>query len=154
MTLSPKSVFAILFLGLIGCDTSVFSDRKEITNDVWTYSDAKIFEFEAPDTQSLYDLYLSVDHSQNFEYQNLYMQLQTIYPNKDTLTQPFSIDLSDKFGNWISECSSSSCRRTALLQPQTRFEYLGTYQLVINQFSRKDSLSGLQALTVEINPAL
>ncbi|NBB89370.1 MAG: hypothetical protein GVX96_06275 [Bacteroidetes bacterium] len=148
----PILVLAVLFIMVLGCDATVYSDRKEIRNEIWTYAEPKSFEFLAPDTQSLYDIYLSVDHSQDFEYQNLYMELQTIYPNSDTVTQPFSIDLSDRFGNWIGDCGSNSCRRMALLQPKTRFEYPGTYQLVINQFSRTDSLPGLKALTVEIEP--
>jgi len=137
---------------LASCENSVYTERREISSTTWDYSDSLIFEFSPPDTQSLYNIELTVEHSKDFDYQNLYMRLHTIFPNQDTLKQPFSIDLSDKFGQWLGDCSSTSCERSSLLQAQTRFEYLGLYTLLFEQFSRYDSLAGINALEIDIYP--
>lgn len=146
-------LWGFLLLFAWGCDSAIYSERMEIEKGVWAYEDVKIFEFESPDTTSLYDIQLTVEHAQSFDYQNFYMQLYTIFPNKDTVHQPFSIDVSNKFGQWIGDCSSDYCTRTSILQPQARFEHVGTYQLVFEQYSRQDSLEGIRALQVDISPS-
>ena len=109
----------------------------------WTYDQPMEFVFKAPDTTKLYDIHLTVEHTKSFDYQNIYMQLLTIFPKGDTLRQPFSLDVSDKFGQWTGDCGSDICRRTSVLQARARFEQLGKYKLIFEQFSRKDSLKAV-----------
>jgi len=142
----------LLLILLWGCDSAVYSEEKAIEDGIWTYEDRKVFEFESPDTTSLYDIRLTLEHDQSFDHQNVYMQLSTIFPNSDTVQQSFSVDVSNKFGQWIGDCGSDYCTRTSILQPQARFEQLGTYELIFEQFSRQDSLDGIRALTVGIYP--
>ncbi len=152
MKYSRLWIWSLLLIFFWGCDSAVYSEQKNIEGGVWTYADRKVFEFESPDTTLLYDIRLTVEHDQSFDYQNFYMQLSTIFPNADTVQQPFSIDVSNKFGQWIGDCGSDYCTRTSILQPQARFEQVGTYQLVFEQFSRKDSLEGVRSLIVGIYP--
>lgn len=144
-------LFFLLFL--FGCGDAIYSEKVERNEDAWAYKDIETFKFEAPDTQNLYDIQLTLTHSKDFDYQNLYLRLHTIFPKGDTIRQPFSIDLSDKFGQWLGQCGANSCSLTSVLQPSARFEQFGTYQLLFEQYSREDSLSGVQSLEVSIYPA-
>ncbi len=138
---------------LCGCESLYFNERVEVAGDVWTYGDTKSFSFTVPDTQNLYDISLGIEYGKDYGYQNVYIELETLFPNGDTLTQPFSMDLADKFGNWLGDCSGDLCHKQSLLQPQTRFEQQGTYQLNFRQFTRKDSLMGIHALELAIQNA-
>jgi gliding motility-associated lipoprotein GldH len=146
-------LLSLIGLLLFGCDSPYFNERAEVANDVWTYEDTKFFTFSAPDTQNLYDIALEVEYQTDYSYQNVYIELETLFPDGDTLTQSFSMDLADKFGNWLGDCSGDLCSKKALLQPQTRFEQSGTYHLNFRQFTRKDSLMGIHALELSIQPA-
>ena len=141
--------FLILFclILLFSCSESyLFEDSKKLNNGIWLYSNPLEFEFEISDTSKSYNLFLSIDHSTDFTYQNLYSKIYTTFPDKTTVQDTISLELVGKFGNWLGDCSQSNCELDLLLQSSTRFMEPGNYKIALEQYNRMDSLSGVNSI--------
>lgn len=145
-------IYVGLLLCCFACNPSPFyQETHELPADGWSYADTQEFEFEITDTLKRYNLSLMVDHSTAYEFQNLYIQLVTIFPNADTLMQPISFNLADPQGRWHGDCGSKSCQVEISLQENAFFEQVGKYQISINQHMRIDPVSNIRSLKLILN---
>ena len=117
---------------------------------VWTYADDLDLEFRIEDTTEIYDLTLAVDHSIDYPWQNLYIQIRNIFPGGDTMARPLSLELADKRGHWQGECSGTSCAALIDLQKSVYFPKEGDYKITIRQHMRQDSIPGINSLTLAL----
>jgi len=144
----------LLLVGLLAVQacgpTIVFEQSIAIDQTEWNYDQNLIFEFEAPDTSNLYNILLIVDHSMDYEYQNLYVNINTTFPGGNTDQQMISLNLADKMGNWNGVCSGSKCEATIGLQLNAKFEKFGKYKIEIVQNTRKEFLPHLSSFTLAI----
>ena len=128
----------------IGCQPSPYYATDLVIEDSsWDQSDQLVAVFEIVDTVSRYDLYLDIDHSKDYRYENIYLQIETQFPHKDAVTQVLPVDIANKKGQWYGKCGSKSCKLRVVLRDKTKFQALGNYQISIGQFSREDQLDGI-----------
>jgi|APTNR8051073442_1049403.scaffolds.fasta_scaffold00482_14 gliding motility-associated lipoprotein GldH len=113
----------------------------------WTYADTLAYDFEVPDSQRIYNLYLRLNHSTAFPYQNLYVRLHTTFPNGQRISEQVSLELGDKAGQWLGDCNSRRCELLIPIQQGAYFNQTGAYRLVVEQYMRADSLPGLEAVS-------
>jgi gliding motility-associated lipoprotein GldH len=147
-----RPLFAIvvpLFL-MIACETPYYEAEKEIQEGIWTYNDPFSFTFNAKDTVKKYDLLLEIKHSQSYPYQNIYFQLSTVFPDGDTIKDPFSVNLANKFGEWNGDCWGNTCSIQFPIQSNVRFKTIGHHQLSFTQYTRQDSLKGVEEMEFSI----
>ena len=76
--------------------------------------------------------------------------MQTIFPSGKKEEQQLSLNLADKMGNWMGQCSGKNCDATIALQMNTQFTEPGQYQLIFLQDSRENPLNGVHALTFQL----
>jgi len=119
----------------------------------WHVQDTKLFSFEAPDTLSSYDLTLELKHADDYAYQNVYLKTATIFPNKDTINDIISIDLTDTDGFWLGKGSSIKALH-APLQVGFKFREAGTYSITIDQHSREDKLEGIESVGLHLTDSV
>ena len=105
-------------------------DQKESISDPWPYDDNKKFDFEITDNTKTYDLILILTHSDVFSYENIYLNATTIFPDGSKTTNPVSLPI---------EMSSASY-----------FKSNGKYSIILEQYSRKDSLEGISAIELKV----
>ena len=87
-------IFLILIL-TISCGKKFnFFQEEIIGNQGWTYNDQVKFTFEIEDTSSYYDIYLMLDHSQDFSYQNLYTRFNTTFPSGKKVSDIVSLEMA------------------------------------------------------------
>lgn len=144
---------ALLLPGLLlACDTGLhYQEEHAIPEDSgWTYADSLSFSFDIADTLALYDLILVVDHRTGYPYQNLYTRIHTIFPSGRRLSQVLSLELMDKVGYWQGDCRGERCSLRIPIQESAYFNETGTYSLRLEQYMRRDSLPGLDALSLEV----
>lgn len=149
-----RLVIISLLLGafLTGCSNSdIFRESVNWETGSWALSDTVSFDVELEDTTRLMDLSLDVLHDPDFAYQNLYVKVYTIFPDGSEKDQVLSLQLADKTGQWLGTCGSSSCRTTVLLSDAIRVPQSGSYRFSFVQYSREDSLSGIQGLSFAIS---
>lgn len=139
--------------------TAVWSCRQSVvyeeTFDIdpqqgWPYADSLTYAFSIADTQQIYNLYLEVDHLVDYPYQNLYINVRTVFPDGEDIAQVLSLELSDKQGFWQGDCNSKACNLRIPIQEGAYFNQFGDYRIVIEQYMRTDSLRGLQSIGLQL----
>ena len=111
----------------------------------WTYENPLHFTFNIRDTNKVYDLWVEIDHTTDFETQNLYTKLYTSFPDGRKTEKVVSLELASKAGAWQGACSNGSCKLRVPLQAQAYFNQTGEYTLTAEQYMRQDSLEGISA---------
>ena len=145
-----KQIIPFLFLAgimLQSCGKDyAYQKEYEISGMAWDYVDTLNFNFEIEDTLILYNLYLQVEHIQDYAYQNLYTKISTKFPKGELLAEVLSLELADKMGNWEGQCSGGVCKLTIPIQENAYFNENGEYQITIEQFMRKSPLVGIRKI--------
>jgi gliding motility-associated lipoprotein GldH len=143
----------LLFLPILffSCGKSyLYEENVKFENEEWTYQDSVSFEFAIEDTSKLYNILLALEHSPEFSTQNLYTRIATKFPDGKRPSQVVSLELADQTGFWYGECSSKSCMFEAPIQSNAYFNQTGTYTITIAQHMRRDSVPGIQALSLKL----
>lgn len=145
-----KTLTALLLIAvfaLAACTSDhVYRSSMDTPEAHWCYGDSLVFDFEIKDTAMRYDLFLDIDYQANvFPFQNLYLRLNTCFPNGKRLSKPLSFDLFAPTGepNGNGKCQF-------ILQEKAFFDQKGKHRLVVEQFTRRDSLPGVEAIALEI----
>ena len=147
-----RPVLLLVLLTLFtGCGPDLIFDQTHIVqNEKWAYSDSATFEVPIPDTGSVYNLYLDIEHSTDYPFQNLYLMIHTTFPSGKRLDQRLSVDLLTKSGLLLGDCSGNECDLRVRLQEGAYFNESGNYRFAIEQFTRRDSLQGIRGLSLRI----
>ena len=143
------SVFVIIVFASCGSNY-IFEEDKTIAGGAWTYADSLSFDFNIADTTKVYSLYLELDHSTEYRFQNLYVKVKTKFPNGKEIAQPLSLELANKFGQWLGDCGSENCEIIVPIQEQVYFQQSGDYKIVLEQFMREDPMQGLNKFGLKI----
>jgi len=125
--------------------TIVHSDKLDLGTE-WPYDKVLESSFIAQDTSALYDLALRVKHSKDYDYQNVYLNVETTFPDGNTTSNPLSLDFANKMGSWLGKCGSNDCEITFSFQDKFRFKSLGKHEFGVGQFSREENLKGISEI--------
>ena len=134
----------------VGCQNQPTHHHIWDIDETWAYSDSLTFELDVADTNQYYSMYLVVVHQKEYDYQNLYLNWTIDYPSGLRQEQLFNIDLADKFGQWLGQCSRSSCKIDRPLNEGFRFNELGTHTFTVHQHTRDEQLSYIERIEVDM----
>ena len=130
---------------LTSCNNEVyFQETIDLPESGWKYDEPLEFSFDIQDTTLLSDIILDVDHSIDFGYQNMYTNIYTVFPAGDTTSSVVSLDLTDKNGKWAGNCKGSECSLQITLRERTLFPKRGQYKIILDQYSRNSSITGIK----------
>jgi gliding motility-associated lipoprotein GldH len=137
----------VAFLGLSACGPDyAYEQTLEIPESGWSYQDSLSATFEIPDTSTIYNLHLLVEHTTYFPFQNFYVEVSTQFPSGERLTEQVSLELAAQGGIWLGDCRGEVCTLDIPIQEGAYFNQAGTYQLSIHQYSRRDPLPEIKAI--------
>lgn len=140
-------LFALSIL-FFGCGSDYLYEKAyPIDSGNWAYTDKLDFSFEIMDTLSIYNLWLEVEHSVDYGYQNLYTRIHTRFPSGDQLQEPLSLEMADKVGRWYGDCNSRTCKLKIPIQQGAFFDQTGTYHLTVEQFMRENPVNGINTIS-------
>lgn len=143
-------VFAFFGLWLSSCGTDyAYEQEYALDNANWSYADSLIFAFEVPDTSTIYNLYLDVEHSTGYPNQNLYVRIHTTFPSAARLTEEVSLELAEG-GRWQGDCGKQTCTVRIPIQTGAYFDQTGEHRFVLEQFMRRNSVEGIQSIALRI----
>lgn len=141
----------LIVLSFSACtETPFFEKQVDIPNSTWTYDNKPEFLVSINDTTPQYDLFLVLDHSFDFSYQNLYLKITTGFPQIEDKTEQLSVDLANMKGEWIGDCNSNNCVEKVYLLEKFKFAAAGEYSFTVEQFSREENLTGINSLNLQI----
>lgn len=146
--------FVLTVFSLAACEQQfLFEEKKEIADGLWAYRDTLDFKFTVPDTAHIYNLYADFEHADTFPNQNIYLKLYTRFPEGKRLSRVLSFDLFDAQGQTHGECSGHNCRVRSLLQQRAYFNRPGEYVITLEQFMRRNPVTGVRAVGLAIERA-
>lgn len=141
----------ICLIFILGCGPKIIFEKK-ITLDMqqWKKETTLSFPFNAVDTSGLYDLILEVKTDDNFHYQNLYVNIETSFPEGEKVSDVVSLELSNGAGRSNGKCSGNHCITPIALQTNIKFRKQGMHQFSIKQYSREAVVNGVNSLTFKV----
>ena len=115
-----------------------FTAQKPMIN-----TDSLVYNFKIKDTNRYYNLLLEIDHDKKYQWENLYVKIDTKFPDQINKTQELSILLADESGEWYSDCRGKTCTFYLTLQEQAIFPQKGDYQIKIVPWMRQDTIKDI-----------
>ena len=144
-----RYLFCLLVV-LSSCgQAAYFSETTFIPETGWSYTDNLSATISIPDTANVFDLVLSIKHSEAYDYQNLYLKTETIFPNQDTVEDVISIPFVDEEGYWYGKGSSEK-QFKSILQENFKFLNAGDHTINLYQHSRDEVLQGITEVGLEL----
>lgn len=134
------------------CNQSViYKNEIQIDSMKWDSAQVVTFNWQVQDTASWYQLNLTLNHSLEMEYQNLYVKSTTGFPDQSQKEQILSFELFDNSGKPTGQCSGSQCNTEINLLPKFKFPFVGNYQISLKQHGRDQSVKGISSFKLEVS---
>jgi len=122
----------------------IFEKEVDVKESIgWMFSDSLSLDFSISDTNRLYAMRLQLNHTPDFNFENVYTRIHTLFPDGKLSAQILSLALTNETGAWAGQCNKTVCKVEIALQEQIIFPAKGNYKITIAQFMRTDTLSGI-----------
>jgi gliding motility-associated lipoprotein GldH len=150
MRLLHYIVLFLLFVTAWGCGKDTTEARADWDFSApLSYRDTLVFDFNIRDTSKAYFLGMDVDFDYiEYPFQNIYLWIDTRYPVGETQEEMINLDFSDKKGVIKGDCFGTTCKLPLYLQRNIHFDQAGAYQIRLVQNTRRDSLPGIQSMSL------
>lgn len=140
-----------MILGLESCDYNrLYEQYQPIEAHEWSHDQPVNFEVDIEDTTERYNLFLDLRHKNNYSYNNIWVTINTVFPNSDTNELKNEFSLANKRGRWKGQRVGSVYDHRFLVRKNFRFRQKGTYQFQIQHLMRKDQLEGVMDVGLRI----
>jgi len=135
-------VFSLLFL--FSCNDNIFyHEKKIIVNNNWKYNDTLCFNLNIADTSQFYDLFFTIENSDEYPNSNLWLFVTTKSPKNFLLKDTLELFLSDNKGKWYGKKSSNKFKSFHYFKKQVIFPKKGVYSFYVQQGMRHLNLTGI-----------
>ncbi len=140
-----------LVLALSSCDKKlVLEQNQQIRNYRWDYSDAKSFTAAISDTSLTYNIYINARHSFQFEWRNVWVNIETVFPDGHIFNKRINLLLSEPDGHWHGKCLGDNCDIQIPIQQNAYFPQPGNYTFKITQDMRVNPLPHFKSIGIRI----
>lgn len=125
---------------LISCHKQTYQEYYFFNDGQWHSDSVVNYNYSILDTTKTYTLSLSIRHTVDYEYQNLFLFLDGEY--KDTV----EIILSNKKGKWLGSGISNIREFKYILDENKKYFKKGNYKLEVEQAMRYGSEEKIETL--------
>lgn len=144
----------ILFLVVLaGCGQKAFFDEyQDIPGKSWKHKDAVSFAVAVEDTTQPMNIVLRFRHSSDYPYQNLFIFLNTQYPDGKQSLDTLDFYLLDDRGKPLGECSGDICEAKFQIRKNITFPQAGEYifRVYHNMRTEEEALPGITDVGLRI----
>jgi len=146
--LLPALFVAMFFLS--GCNSSTLFTQAVNFHNSWPKDKAAKFVVPVSDTLSLFNFYVDIRHTGKYRYSNLYLFMQTRFPNGTYTRDTLEIMLANVQGKWLGKGWGEIKEDHVLLKPKLRFPMAGDYEFLVWQAMRVDTLKAITSVGIDI----
>ncbi len=146
-----------IFLGLSlllvfsSCDSKrIFEKNIEIPDNVWDASEKVKFEVSITDTTSGNNVLINIRHAGFYPYSNLFLFINTTFPNGKITRDTVECMLADDKGKWFGKGLGDLWDARILFKRNVRFSQSGTYIFEYEQAMRVEQLPGVMDVGLRI----
>ena len=145
------TIVILLLFGFISCQNgTVFHESSDIEGSNWNEKDLKSFRFASEDSLQAYDFYLSIRNSSQYRYSNLYLFLNTHFPDGQIYSDTIECILANDEGKWTGSGIGSIKENSYLIRRNTRLPLKGEYVFELQQGMRHEILEGIHDIGFKI----
>ncbi len=141
-------VFGIITV-MYSCDSSViYENEKTFKDGKWRFSDVFSSDFNLSGDSLVADVNIIVVHTDNYPYENIYLRLTRDF-GTDKKIDTLTFNLSDRYGHWKGvKTWGGDYKYTFNYLKNCKISEKG--KIIIEQFSRDETLSGVNKIEVSI----
>ncbi|MDB5195722.1 MAG: hypothetical protein JWP88_92 [Flaviaesturariibacter sp.] len=137
-------VFTICCLLLVSCQTTdLFEKTATVPAQQWKTSYKPSFTFEIKDTTAAYQLYITFRHNDKYSFNNLWVNLYTLSPDKQQAKAQYELPLANNEKGWLATGMDDIYEHRIALTPLNqdfRFGKAGLYTFTLEHIMREDPL--------------
>ena len=157
MSLKSISGLTLLILLFSACtDNAIVRQNTELDPSGWLADEPAEFEFEVKNTDLGVDLYVDLRHNGDYPFRNLFLFLETTFPDGEIERDTIECLLADKLGHWKGTGNgfifSNGVSHDIMFRYNDRFPQLGTYKMSFQQAMRVEKLQGILDIGLIIRP--
>lgn len=147
LVLSP-----VVLIFLTGCHSKTLYDHnKNLPGDVWKSDQIIRFDVDLEDTVNICKFYLNIRHRTSYRYANIFLFINTTFPDGKEARDTVECILADPSGKWLGRGISNIRDNQVLLRRGLRFPQKGTYIFEFEQAMREPELEGIMDLGLRID---
>ena len=144
MLLKKYIGLVVLIFLLQSCNTiDVYEKTVAIPRHVWGSANRLTFTFDIKDTSAYYNIYLVLRHTESYHFNNIWIDLTSIFPNRKPQTQRLNVQLADNSNGWLGSAMDDIIEQRLLINKQPFRLPAGTYQFSLAQIMREDPLQNV-----------
>jgi gliding motility-associated lipoprotein GldH len=101
------------------------------------------FQFDIADTNARYNWLLLFQHTYNYDFNNIWLNIRTVYPDGKVELHKQEIPVAFPDGRWMGRCVNNICTQEINMGPDgapLKFEQKGKYTISFQQIMRQDPL--------------
>jgi gliding motility-associated lipoprotein GldH len=138
-------LLALPVLLLFSCDAKrVFEENRKLEKGIWDSGEKLTFSVAIADTGQPYSVYLNVRNAMEYPYSNLYLFLNTVFPDGRVARDTVELTLADYDGRWLGSGLGSVKFSRFLFQKGVRFHQVGIHLFEFEQGMRVRQLAGIR----------
>ena len=118
----------------------------------WNVKDTLRLSFESLDTVNAYALSFPLTVSEDYPYNNVYLQATLVSPSGDTAMIPAEFVLTGPSGAWLTEVNGDLATFQLNVGDAIIFKQSGKYAVSLLHYMREGELCGVQSVGVAIDP--
>ena len=140
-----------MVLFLISCDPNrVYEKNISINDGVWNQDSVIAFDLDITDTLQPYNFYINIRNSTDYRYSNLYLFIDTYFPDETHARDTLEFILADTDGKWFGKGFGKIKESTVLLRKGVHFPMSGHYRFTMEQAMREENLEGIEDVGMRI----
>lgn len=143
-------VLLLVSLAVVGCKNVMYQNSEAIPNKIWEAERNITFNVEVTDTVKGYDFYIDLRNESTYPYANIYMFVNSTFPNGKSARDTVECFLADKTGRWLGTGLGDILDNHILFKENVRFPDAGTYSFSFEHGMRDESLSGILDVGISI----
>lgn len=127
-----------------------FQKNKPIPDKAWTYQYHPSFEVNITDTAALYNIYVTLRHTNAYPFSNLWLMISLQGPRDSVKTNRVELPLADASGKWLGSGMDDIYDHRIPIQQNARFDTTGTYRFTFEQNMRINPLPDVLSVGLSV----
>ncbi|SFD33321.1 gliding motility-associated lipoprotein GldH [Chitinophaga sp. CF118] len=132
-----------------------YEKNLEIPGHQWSYSHKPVFEvtLQPQDTAYVYNIYVNVRHKDSYPYSNIWLVVNTQFPEGQPIPQRVELPLADMSGKWLGSGLDDIYEHQIPIQQRAILNKPGTYRFTFEQNMRQNPLPDIMNVGLRIEKA-
>ncbi len=128
-----------------------FEKTMKIPSREWFYNNTPAFTFHITDTNTLYNLYIVLRHTDAYNYNNIWLRLGTQFPGESMKFQNINLTLASDSKGWEGNGMDDIFEvRKNISQGPVSFKKPGDYTFSVSQIMRENPLENILNVGVRV----